>query len=138
MANDPAEFTIYFDGVCTLCNGFVDFLVRVDSHGHSGPSFKIASLQGKTAKERLPENLRSDLNSVVLWSNGQAYTKSAAVWRIFARLQWPWHVITLLQVIPGAWADTAYDFVARHRYLIFGQQRSCRLPTAAEKKYFLE
>jgi predicted DCC family thiol-disulfide oxidoreductase YuxK len=135
MDREPKEFIIFFDGVCNLCNGFVDFLVRVDRH--RGPSYKIASLQGKTAAERLPENLRADMNSLVLLSGGQTYTKSAAIWRIFCRLEWPWHVVALLQIIPGSWGDKIYDFVARHRYLIFGESLACRVPTEAEKDYFL-
>ena len=131
------EFIIFFDGVCNLCNGFVDFLVGHDDR-KGGPSFKIASLQGQTAAQKLPVQMRDQLNSIVLLAGGQTYTKSAAVWRIFARLPWPWRAFFVVQLIPPSVADWLYDLVAKHRYNFFGKKESCRLPTPAEKEYFLE
>ena len=40
---------VFFDGVCNLCNGFVDYLVRLDRKG----ALRFASLQGKAAHELL-------------------------------------------------------------------------------------
>jgi predicted DCC family thiol-disulfide oxidoreductase YuxK len=41
---------IFFDGYCNLCNGFVDWVVKRDTHAQ----FKFASLQSETAKKLLP------------------------------------------------------------------------------------
>jgi len=136
-------FIIFFDGVCNLCNGTVDFLLQADrSHGSTAkprmPSFKVASLQGQTAAQRLPAEYRRELSSIVLLAGDQVFTKSAAIWRIFARLPWPWRLVAVLRVLPPFLADAAYDWVARNRYRIFGKSDSCRIPTAAEKEYFLE
>ena len=41
---------LFFDGYCTLCNGFIDFIFRYDQK----QNLLVASLQGKTAKSLLP------------------------------------------------------------------------------------
>ena len=38
---------LFFDGVCGMCNAFVDFIMKRDPQGH----FRFAPLQGDTAKE---------------------------------------------------------------------------------------
>ena len=40
---------VYFDGVCSVCNGFVDFLSGRDSNH----SLQYTALQGEAAKENL-------------------------------------------------------------------------------------
>ena len=42
---------IFFDGVCGLCNSFVDIIFKADKKG----IFKFSPLQGDTAKKYLPE-----------------------------------------------------------------------------------
>jgi len=40
-------------------------------------------------------------------------------------------------LVPRWLRDPAYRFVARHRYRIFGQSRSCFLPTPEERARFM-
>ena len=42
---------LFFDGVCGLCNRFVDFMLRTDSQHR----FRFAPLQGETARRLLAE-----------------------------------------------------------------------------------
>ena len=44
---------VYFDGVCGLCNRFVDFLLKRKNVSH----FQFAPLQGQTASEQLPGSI---------------------------------------------------------------------------------
>src|SRR2546430_17318441 len=41
---------IFFDGVCAMCNRFVDLVLRADRRD----VFRFAPLQGETARELLP------------------------------------------------------------------------------------
>src|SRR5207247_9951781 len=41
---------IFFDGVCAMCNRFVDLILRADRR----EVFRFAPLQGETARELLP------------------------------------------------------------------------------------
>ena len=67
---------VFFDGVCGLCNRFVLFLFAIDK----GRIFKVAPLQGATAKRTLSVELRENLTSlVVVTRDERVLTKSRAV-----------------------------------------------------------
>jgi predicted DCC family thiol-disulfide oxidoreductase YuxK len=125
---------IYFDGVCNLCNGFVDFVIRQDSQN----TFYFAPLQGTTAqKELLTQDL--GLDTVILSSNGVVSKKSQAVLMIFKELGPFFKIISALgNCLPTVFCDLIYDIVAKNRYRLFGQKETCRLPTAAERSRFLD
>ncbi len=125
---------IYFDGICNLCNGFVDFVIKHDPEH----KFHFASLQGPTAQKQLsPQDL--GLDSVVLSVDGKIYKKSKAVLLIFHELGFFYKIIgTIFSILPSAITDFIYDLIARNRYAFFGKKNSCRIPTTAEKSYFLD
>lgn len=127
---------VLFDGVCTLCNRTVDFIVQHDRAGR----FRYGSLQSDTGRALLEKfDLPADsLESLVLIDQGRVYTKSDAALRIARSLGNPWGLLALLQVVPRGIRNRVYDWIARHRYNWFGKQDTCRIPTAAEKRLFLE
>jgi predicted DCC family thiol-disulfide oxidoreductase YuxK len=125
---------IFFDGVCNLCNGFVDFLIRRDTQ----KKLSFASLQGETARENLPSEKIKSLSSVILWDNGVIYEESAAVLRVFFYLGGCWKLFLIFHVVPQALRDFVYRWVAKNRYHWFGQKETCRLPTDQEKSRFLD
>ena len=128
---------ILFDGVCNLCNGFVQFLIRHDAPGQ----FRFAALQSAAGQEllrahQLPAPPEPD--SVVLVADGQAYTHSAAALGILARLGGPWAVLARAgRLVPGPWRDALYRLIARYRYRWFGRQAACWLPTPELQSRFL-
>lgn len=141
---------LFFDGVCSLCNGFVDFVMSRDRLGR----FRIAALQGETARKMgaldaqppphdspgSAETLRPEadaLRSLLLWYKGRWYRKSDAALRVFAGLGGIWTSARALFLIPRPIRDIVYDFVARHRYRWFGKKETCRMPTPAERERFL-
>lgn len=122
---------LFFDGVCNLCNGFVDFLIR------RGASISYAPLQGSTAAKLLPaDKLR--LETVVLWENGKVSDKSDAAIRVISALPGFWKIFVLARIFPRFIRDGVYDLVASNRYSLFGKRESCRLPTPEERKLFLD
>lgn len=125
---------IYFDGVCGLCNTFVDTVLRWDRRG----VFRFAPLQGETAAQRLRPEDTANLDSVALQSEGRTYRKSSAVVRMLWRLGWAGRIMgTALWLIPKPIREWGYDFVAKNRYRWFGKKETCRLPTPAERERFL-
>lgn len=129
-----AEPVIFFDGVCGLCNRFIDFVI---SHDRAG-AFRFAALQGETARERLPEADVRDLNTLVLCDELGVFRKSTAATRILVRLGGVWRVFgTILRIVPRPLRDAGYSLVARNRYALFGKKESCRMPTPAERARFL-
>lgn len=135
----PAPDTILFDGVCNLCNGFVQFVIRHDAAGR----FRFAALQSDAGRALLAAHgtaaasAAADPESVLLLSGGQLYSHSDAVLRIAQGLGGGWQLLGVGKLLPRAWRDAAYRFVARHRYRWFGRQESCLLPTPALKARFL-
>ena len=126
---------IFFDGVCNLCNGFVQFVIKNDPKGY----FRFASLQSEEAQPYLEGcNYPADqLNSVVLFENGKCYAKSTAALRVFRKLSGAWPLFFASIIVPRFIRDGVYDFIATKRYRWFGKQESCMLPTPELKQRFL-
>ena len=132
----PGSAIILFDGVCNLCNGFVQFVIRHDAEGR----FRFAALQSAAGQAVLTarvEAVAAEPESVLLDLDGQLYSHSEAVLRIARGLGGPWRLLLAGRLLPRAWRDAAYRFVARHRYRWFGRQESCMLPTPALQARFL-
>ena len=138
MASVPSDI-ILFDGVCNLCNGFVQFVIRHDAAGR----FRFAALQSAAGQAVLATHgmdaaaVAAAPDSVLLQHDGKLYAHSEAVLRIAQGLGGPWRALLLGRLLPRAWRDAAYRFVARHRYRWFGRQESCWLPTPELKARFL-
>jgi predicted DCC family thiol-disulfide oxidoreductase YuxK len=124
---------LFFDGVCNVCNFFVDFILKRD------PSvYKFASLQGTTAREMLdPSLLDQGLKTIVLWEGDKIYIKSQAILRVCIQLGWPWALVRMLSIFPKGLLDWAYDLFSSHRYQWFGKKTLCRMPTLEERNRFL-
>ena len=128
-----SKSVIYFDGVCGLCNGFIDFVMSVDKNN----VFVFSPLQSEYAKNNLPTEMTTDLKSVVVQVDGKTFTKSAAVIEVMTRLGGLWKLTSLAKVIPSFLANKAYDLVASNRYHLFGKKETCRLPTPEERQKFI-
>lgn len=128
---NPATPIVFFDGVCVLCNGFVDWLLERDR----AAVFRFASLQGETANALRATNpeLPLNLDAIALWDGSQVMFKSRAVFAIARRLPPPWNWLGVLRFIPRFLSDWGYMLVARTRYALFGKSELCRVPTPAER-----
>lgn len=125
---------IFFDGVCPVCNGFVDYVLKKDSKNQ----FQFSSLQSHYAKSTLQPQYQG-LDSVILKENDQTFIKSTAVLRILFQLGGLWNALAVfLSAIPRPLRDFGYDIFAKNRYRIFGQNETCRLPSLEEKSRFIE
>jgi len=129
-------FIILFDGVCNLCNGFVQFVIKQDPQA----KFKFCSLQSETAKKILSDyHLNPDLlDSVVLIANQKIYTKSDAALKIFQLLGGFWAITRIFFALPKFLRDSFYNFIAKNRYRWFGKSDTCLLPSQKIKSRFLE
>ena len=129
------ENIILFDGVCNLCNGFVQFLIRRDPRGN----FKFASLQSETGRQLLKDHGYQDfpLTSIVFINGGKAWEMSSAVLQILKTMGGPWSLLAVFGIIPKGIRDAVYRFIARRRYLWFGKQEACMVPTPQLRQRFL-
>ena len=123
---------LFFDGVCGLCNWFVDLLLKADNRD----LFRFAPLQGETASRMLGRQ-DGDPRSFLLLDQVKQYEQSDAVLLAVGRLGGAWRLAALLFVFPRPLRDLVYRFVARNRYSWFGRRDVCRLPTPEEQDRFL-
>jgi predicted DCC family thiol-disulfide oxidoreductase YuxK len=132
----PETPIILFDGVCTWCNGWVQFLIKWDTRA----LFRFAALQSRAGQRLLTESGRCPhaLDSLVLIDAGVVFTKSDAALRIAGYLPGLWPLVGLFRVVPRGLRDGVYDCVARNRYRWFGQQEACMVPTGDLAHRFLE
>ncbi|MFP9060873.1 thiol-disulfide oxidoreductase DCC family protein [Natrialbaceae archaeon A-chndr2] len=127
---------ILFDGVCNLCNGFVQYIAPRDTEER----FYFASLQSDVGQELLERHdLPTDaLESVVLIEGDDVYVKSGAVLRTAYHLGLPYRLLWPFRVLPRRLRNWAYDFVAARRYRWFGKKDQCMMPTGNVQERFLE
>ena len=124
---------IFFDGYCGLCNGFVDFMIKVDRKA----VFKFSPLQSEFAKQHVKASDISDLKSVVILIDGKTYRKAEGVLKAISLLGGIWKSSLVLNVLPNKILNVGYDLVAENRYSLFGKRETCRLPSPEERSRFI-
>jgi len=110
--------TVFYDGHCALCHGFVRFLLARDR----GVNFDFAPLQGEFSTATIPEKERTQLpdSIVVRTAEGQLLVKSSAVLYVLARLGGWWlYLGGAMRIFPRPVRDLVYDGVAGIRRKIF-------------------
>jgi len=123
------EYIVFFDGICSLCNGFIDFLIKRDKHNR----LQYASLQGETAQSKLPTEMVERLKTIVYYEDGRLFTESDAAIQIMIRLGGFWKIAYILKIFPALLRNWFYRLIARNRYKWFGKRDSCRMPTPEER-----
>jgi predicted DCC family thiol-disulfide oxidoreductase YuxK len=133
MNNYP---TVFFDGICNLCNGAVLFIIKRDKKNR----FRFASLQGEAGQAFLQQHqLPADtFNSFILAEENKIYTRSTAALRVCKYLNGGWPLMYGFIIIPRFISDAVYNLIARNRYKWFGKKEACWIPTPALKEKFLD
>ena len=141
MREAETKAIVLYDGVCGLCNRAVQFLLKRDRHDR----LQFASLQSDLAARVLnrhgmnPKGLDTvyavlnygEPNETLL-AKGDAFLFFAGV------IDGVWRVARVVKVVPRPVRNWLYDFVARHRYQVFGKSESCMLPDPKQRHKFLE
>ena len=131
----PGQKIVLFDGICNLCNASVIFILERDDR----EIFKFASIQSPAGRALLRRSGYPPdyTDSILLIEDGQAFSRSTAALRILRELQRPWPALGVARMIPLQMRDFLYDWIARNRYLVFGQRDTCMVPTPALSARFL-
>jgi predicted DCC family thiol-disulfide oxidoreductase YuxK len=126
---------IVFDGVCHLCNRWVQFLLPRDRQG----KFRFAAMQGTSGKALLQQYGLDpdDPVSFLYLSNGTAYTDTEAIIRVLSSLGGLWKGAKLLYLLPPFVRNALYRSLARNRYHWFGKMDYCMRPTPEWEARFL-
>jgi predicted DCC family thiol-disulfide oxidoreductase YuxK len=125
---------ILFDGICNLCNGTVQFLLKNDEK----KVFKFASLQSDFAQEFLKNHQfpTDNFGTLILIENDKVFVKSEAAFKIAKHLpKYAW--MGIFSLIPRFITDFFYDIISKNRLKWFGKRETCWLPTKELKERFL-
>ena len=141
MPESETKAIVLYDGVCGLCNRAVQFLLKRDHHDR----LQFASLQSDVAARVLQRHgmdpisldtvyavLNHDEPNETLLAKGDAFLFFAKV------IGGIWSVARVGRIIPRPIRNWLYDFIARHRYQVFGKSESCMLPDPKQRHKFLE
>jgi predicted DCC family thiol-disulfide oxidoreductase YuxK len=118
---------ILFDGVCNLCNGAVQFIIKRDRHNR----FYFASLQspyGQALQQHFGIDTSRDPESILVFDGRTLLSESRAIIKIIQGLGGFYRLMLAFRVFPRVIQDALYRFVARNRYGVFGKTDSCYLP----------
>ncbi|MBI2336110.1 MAG: DUF393 domain-containing protein [Deltaproteobacteria bacterium] len=127
---------VFFDGVCNLCNFWVQFIIKRDPH----KKFYFASLQSKAGQAilealGLPD---SELNTMIFLEKDQCYLKSSAGLHI-ARTMGGWLRLGYIFIfIPEGIRNIFYRLISKYRYRYFGKKETCMTPTSDLQDRFLD
>ncbi len=129
------QMIILFDGVCNLCNGFVDFIIRKDTNA----VFRFASLQSAFGLKFQEENkaLLFGKDTVILVSEDGVFTESVAAIKILSSIK-GFGFVRFFKFLPISFNNLIYRFIARNRYLFFGKRNTCRVADSHMKGRFIE
>lgn len=131
MNNKPV---ILFDGVCNLCSGSVQFILKRDKE----KKFRFAPLQSAYGQSLLQQfQLPADhFHSFLLYQDGKLFQRSAAALKVVEQLRgWKW--VKLFWIIPVFLRDAVYNFIAKNRYRWFGKKETCWVPDPEWQTRFL-
>jgi predicted DCC family thiol-disulfide oxidoreductase YuxK len=127
---------IIFDGLCNLCAGSVQFILKYES----SPHFVFASAQSVAGAQLLRQHGLdpADPKSFLVIEDNSAYVRSDAAVCIARHLCMPWRLMGWLRILPRPLRDWGYELIARNRYSWFGRKQQCWLPNAAYAERFLD
>lgn len=131
---------IFFDGVCVLCNGLMQEILRNDKDKH----FLLCAQQSSVGQNLLARYQISsgDLKTIYVIQkfasqNERVLKRSEAVIFILKNLpRYSW-LGSILAVCPPALANVFYNFVASVRYKLFGKMETCMIPSPEDRQQII-
>ncbi|MCI0768499.1 thiol-disulfide oxidoreductase DCC family protein [Bacillus sp. TL12] len=129
------QSVILFDGVCNLCSGWVQFVIKRDPK----KLFKFAPLQSELGNSIIKDyNIKmKGKASIILIEHNKVHIESTAILRIISQLKGPIKVLRLFSLIPKPLRDKIYRLISRNRYRLFGKKETCLIPSKEIQNRFI-
>ncbi len=126
---------ILFDGICNLCDGAVQFVIKHDREG----KFLFAALQSEAGQALLKEYglPGENFNSFILLQDEKIYNKSTAALKVVRQIKGAWSCLYIFIIVPTFIRDAVYNWIAQNRYKWFGKKDRCMMPTPELQARFL-
>jgi predicted DCC family thiol-disulfide oxidoreductase YuxK len=126
---------LFFDGVCVLCSGFVQFILRHDARKRMRFCAAQSPLGQAIYKHYGLETRKFETN--ILLSGGTAVFKSDAFIEAMSILGGWCSLAVVMRLCPRFLRDKLYDPIARNRYRWFGERAQCHVPQPEQAERFL-
>ena len=132
---------VLYDGVCGLCDRFVQFLLRIDRRDQ----LRFAALQGSIGTKILKQYGRtaSALSTVMVVADYGSKTqhlldRSDAALFALSSTGGVYRVTRAFRLVPRFIRDAVYRVIARWRYRLFGRFDACPMPSPKTRAKFLD
>lgn len=127
---------VLYDGVCALCNRWVNWIIKQDKNDQ----YRFVSQESELGKSILQHIgvQTQTMDGIILYQPGWAYYhKSEAISVILSDLT-PMGLGALpLKITPNALLNLFYDRIAKTRYEKYGKFETCPLPEPQHRHKFL-
>jgi predicted DCC family thiol-disulfide oxidoreductase YuxK len=126
---------VIFDGVCNLCNGAVNFIIKRDPQA----IFAFAPMQSDFAKELMKKHQIANIgiDTFLLIRDEECFVFSSAALEIAKDLTGYWKILNFFRIVPAVIRDAFYKLFARNRYRLFGRQETCMIPAEKVRSRFV-
>ncbi|MCK0098071.1 DCC1-like thiol-disulfide oxidoreductase family protein [Qipengyuania sp. S6317L1] len=126
MQLNENERVVLFDAECVLCSANAKLILK---HDHR-QIFLLASMQGEVGARLFTENGLDPKNpsTILVIEKNLVRKDSDAVLSIYENLKFPFNLMRIFRLVPAAFRDPIYHFIALNRYRIFGRRDTCWVP----------
>ncbi len=133
---DDTRPLLIFDGLCVLCSGGVQFMMRHDRDG----TCRFATIQ-HLVPQALYKHYGLDatrFTTFMVLADGVPHTKWRGLLAAAGLMGGGWKVLgTVGRLLPSALGNLIYDVVQNNRLQWFGARATCYMPSEAERQRFL-
>lgn len=125
---------LLYDGSCGFCQRSVQFILQ---HERSETIY-FAPLQSELANKIKKEHPQlQNIDSIVFVKGKDVLVESDAALALTAYLNAPYPLAVYARVVPRAFRNYVYRFVAKYRHRLIRNNDACLLPSAQQRKRFL-
>ena len=123
--NSDTRTIIFYDGVCNLCNGLVQFILKRDKQRR----FRFVAIQSQIGADILKRFRISTeaVRTIIVIDGNSIYFKSRAIFKILNDIGGFWRFLLIFRFLPKQFSDYIYDIIAKNRYKIFGKNKECMI-----------
>lgn len=136
--SSETKYILFVDGVCKLCNKFINFTYKRDLN----KKIVYSSLQGIKYNELKNKDLvpKNSIEFIVIFDvqKNNYYIKSEAVRKILFHLPKYRLLSYLFLVVPLFLRDIIYTAIANKRYSIFGKTIMCQFEDEIERERLIK